>query len=117
MGHPYNTIITINPTQRLTPTRRKSHYLITRVRTSINRLSLVLTVEFSIRQSPNNYPGYPRGRLSVVKYRQVDRAVKDYKELNLDDIPGGDGKTTLGQAEHAFILWRKRYIVIPGRPP
>jgi hypothetical protein len=65
------TIITINPMQRLTSTGRKGYYLITRARTSINRLSFALTVEFSIRRSPNNCPRYPRGRLSVVKHQQV----------------------------------------------
>jgi hypothetical protein len=57
----------------------------------------------------------PAGYASIV----LDRVGKDYRELNLE-IPRGDGNKTLGQAEHAFILWRKRYIVIPGtlpRPP
>jgi hypothetical protein len=43
----------------------------------------------------------------------VDRVIKDYREVPLD-FPGGDGKKTLGQAEHSFVLWRKRYIIIPG---
>jgi hypothetical protein len=53
------------------PTRYKGYYLIMRARTSINWLSLALTVEFSIRRSPNNYPRYPNGRLSMVKHRQL----------------------------------------------
>ena len=51
----------------------------------------------------------PPGYYSV----NVDRVIKDYREVALD-FPGGDGKKTLGEAEHAFILWRKRYIIIPG---
>jgi len=45
----------------------------------------------------------------------VDRVEKDYMELDVE-IPGGDGEMTLGQAEHAFILWYKRYIIIPDAP-
>ena len=51
----------------------------------------------------------PPGYYSVL----VDRVIKDYREVPLD-FPGGDGEKTLGQAEHSFILWRKRYIIIPG---
>ena len=43
----------------------------------------------------------------------VDRVIKDYREVPLD-FPGGDGEKTLGQTEHSFVLWRKRYIIIPG---
>ena len=81
MGTPCNTIIIINPTQRPTPTGRKGYYTITRARTSINRLSLALTMEFSIRRSPNNCPGYLRGRLSVVKHRQLARQVGAFDEF------------------------------------
>ena len=52
----------------------------------------------------------PPGYYSV----SVDRVIKDYREVSLD-FPGGDGKKTLGQAKHSFILWRQRYIVIPSR--
>jgi hypothetical protein len=67
---------TINPTQRLTPTRRK---VITRSRsraqTNINRLSLYSLSSSSTRRSPNNYPEYSRCRLSVVKHQQLARQV------------------------------------------
>jgi hypothetical protein len=43
----------------------------------------------------------------------VDRVIKDYGEVPLDFL-GGDGAKTLRQAEHLFVLWRKRYIIIPG---
>ena len=43
----------------------------------------------------------------------VDRVNKGFSDLALD-IPGGDGEKTLGEAEKTFILWRKRYIIIPG---
>jgi hypothetical protein len=33
------------------------------------------------------------------------------------EIPIGDGEKTLGEAEKAFILWRKSYIIIPGASP
>jgi len=43
----------------------------------------------------------------------VDKVIKDYREVALD-FPGDDGEKTLGQAEHSFIIWRKRYIIILG---
>jgi len=46
----------------------------------------------------------------------VDRVQKEYIDLALE-IEGGDGEKMLGQAEKAFIVWRKRYIIIPGLPP
>ena len=52
--------MTINPTQRLTPTgRRAITRSRSRVRTRINRLSLAFTIEFCIRQSPNILPQGP----------------------------------------------------------
>ena len=50
-------------------------------------------------------PGYARVA--------VDQVSKGYEDLVLD-IPGGDGEKTLGEAEMAYILWRKRYNIIPG---
>jgi hypothetical protein len=50
-------------------------------------------------------PGYARVT--------VDKVSKGYEDLALD-IPGGDGQKTLGEAEKAYILWRKHYIIIPG---
>jgi hypothetical protein len=86
MRTPCNMIITINPMQRLTSTGRKGYYLITRARTSLNRLSLALTVEFYTRQSSNNCPGYPRGRLLVVKHRQKLKG-KKYLSRYTGDAP------------------------------
>jgi hypothetical protein len=43
----------------------------------------------------------------------VDRVINDYKKVALD-FPIGDGKKTLGQAEHAYVVWHKRYIIIPS---
>ena len=51
----------------------------------------------------------PPGYYSIL----VDRVIKDYREVPLD-FSKGDGEKTLGQAEHLFILWGKRYIFIPG---
>ena len=51
----------------------------------------------------------PPGYVSV----SVDRVNKGFSDLALD-ILGGDGEKTLGEAEKTFILWRKRYIIIPG---
>ena len=51
----------------------------------------------------------PPGYYSV----SMDRVIKDYREVSLD-FSRGDREKTLGQAEHSFILWRKRYIIIPG---
>ena len=45
----------------------------------------------------------------------VDRVIKDYREVALD-FPGGDGEKTLGQAEHAFIVWCKRDMIISAAP-
>ena len=50
----------------------------------------------------------PLGYYSI----SVDRVIKDYREVPLD-FPRGDREKTLGQVEHSFILWRKRYIIIP----
>ena len=48
----------------------------------------------------------------------VDKVYKGYDNVALD-IPRGDGEKTLGEAEKAYILWRKRYIIIPrvSTPP
>jgi hypothetical protein len=45
----------------------------------------------------------------------VDRVIKDYREVPLD-FPRDDGEKTIGQAEHSFVLWCKRYIIIPSPP-
>ena len=45
----------------------------------------------------------------------MDRVIKDYREVPLDFL-GGDGEKILGQEEHSFVLWRKRYIIISGAP-
>ena len=56
----------------------------------------------------------PPGYVSIL----VDRVNKGFSDLPLD-IPGDDGEKTLGEAEKTFILWRKRYIIIPrvSSPP
>ena len=41
----------------------------------------------------------PLGYYSV----NVDRVIKDYREVALD-FPRGDGEKTLGQVEHSFVL-------------
>ena len=48
----------------------------------------------------------------------ADRVNKGFSDLALD-ISGDDGEKTLGEAEKTFILWRKRYIIIPevSSPP
>ncbi|XP_072146361.1 uncharacterized protein [Setaria viridis] len=39
-----------------------------------------------------------------------------YSSISLElNLPGGDGERTLGDALHGIILWRKRYIIIPGK--
>src|SRR5512141_2024995 len=45
---------------------------------------------------------------------EVELVEAAYEELELD-YPGGDGKTYLRDTSHAIILWRKRYIILPGR--
>ena len=56
----------------------------------------------------------PPGYVSIL----VDRVNKGFSDLSLD-IPGGDWEKTLGEVEKTFILWRKRYIIIPrvSSPP
>jgi len=51
----------------------------------------------------------PPGYYSIL----VDRVIKDYREVPLDFL-GGDDEKTLGQAHQSFVLWRKRYIIIPS---
>jgi hypothetical protein len=51
----------------------------------------------------------PPGYYSV----SVNRVIKYNREVPLD-FPRGDREMTLAQAEHSFVLWRKRYIIIPG---
>ena len=51
----------------------------------------------------------PPGYYSV----SVDRVIKEYREVD-PHFPGGDGQKTIGQAEHSFIIWHKRYIIIPS---
>jgi hypothetical protein len=46
----------------------------------------------------------------------VDRVTKGFSDVALE-IPGCDGEKTLGEAEKAFILWRKRCIIISGASP
>nr|CAJ86268.1 H0901F07.5 [Oryza sativa] len=48
---------------------------------------------------------------SKVKVELVEGA---YEDLELD-YPGGDGETHLRDTSHAIILWRRRYIILPGR--
>lgn len=42
----------------------------------------------------------------------MDRVIREHREMAFD-IFGGDEENTIGEAEHGFILWRKRYIIIP----
>src|SRR5512136_2863610 len=48
---------------------------------------------------------------SKVEVELVEAAYEDF-EL---DYPRGDGETHLRDTSHAIILWRKRYIILPGR--
>ncbi|BAD81352.1 hydroxyproline-rich glycoprotein-like [Oryza sativa Japonica Group] len=45
---------------------------------------------------------------------EVELVKGAYEDLELD-YPGGDGETHLRDTSHAIILWRKRYIILPGR--
>nr|AAP12910.1 transposon protein, putative, CACTA, En/Spm sub-class [Oryza sativa Japonica Group]ABF97496.1 transposon protein, putative, CACTA, En/Spm sub-class [Oryza sativa Japonica Group] len=49
-------------------------------------------------------------------YSKVDVELVEgmYEDLELD-YPGGDGETHLRDTCHAIILWRRRYIILPGR--
>jgi hypothetical protein len=89
------------------PTRRKGYYSIMRARTNINRLSLALTIESSIHRSLNNYLGYPRCRLSVVKHRQLARQVY----LRVMDLWGGWQRQAPSPSPWRFSSpWRPHYF-------
>src|SRR5512144_2677761 len=45
---------------------------------------------------------------------EVELVEGAYEDLELD-YPGGDGETHLRDTSHAIILWRKRYIILPGQ--
>ncbi|XP_066162627.1 uncharacterized protein [Oryza sativa Japonica Group] len=45
---------------------------------------------------------------------EVELVEAAYEDLKLD-YPGGDGETHLRDTSHAIILWRKWYIILPGR--
>src|SRR5512139_3422212 len=45
---------------------------------------------------------------------EVELVEDAYEDLELDYL-GGDGETHLRDTSHAIILWRKRYIILPGR--
>src|SRR5512141_202600 len=45
---------------------------------------------------------------------EVELVEAAYKDLELD-YPGGDGEAHLRDTSHAIILWRRRYIIFPGR--
>nr|CAE02389.2 OSJNBb0080H08.16 [Oryza sativa Japonica Group] len=45
---------------------------------------------------------------------EVELVEGAYEDLELD-YPGGDGETHLRDTSHAIILWRRWYIILPGR--
>ncbi|XP_052158800.1 uncharacterized protein LOC127776461 [Oryza glaberrima] len=45
---------------------------------------------------------------------EVELVEGAYEDLELD-YPGGDDEMHLRDTSHAIILWRKRYIILPGR--
>ena len=64
-------------------------------------------------------PGIPREvaehALRVVpSSKPAKQRLRRFDDEKRRAIPGGDGEKTLGEAEKAYILWRKRYIIIPG---
>nr|CAH66543.1 OSIGBa0147J02.2 [Oryza sativa] len=61
-------------------------------------------------------PTDPSGTYHCRPYSRVEVELVEaaYEDLELD-YPGGDGKTHLRDTSHAIILWRKRYIILPGR--
>jgi hypothetical protein len=70
--------------------------------------------------SPIDPTKTPRIHRTIIPPRyasvSVDRVTKGFSDVALE-ILGGDGEKTLGEAEKTFILWRKRYIIIPGASP
>jgi hypothetical protein len=92
--------------QRLTPTGCK---VITRsrsrTRTSINRLSLHSPSSSSTRRSSNNCPGYPRGRLSVVKHRQLARQVGVFGTIAIKSFMDFDNMIFPMGSIFIFGLW------------
>ena len=68
-----------------------------------------LTCESTARWHCNAIPdGY--GRVGV------DQVLPGYESMELE-IPGADDERTLGDVGGGIILWRKKYIVLPGSAP
>lgn len=83
---------------------------------SMGNSTVVAATDVVSPVDPNKAPRSHRIPISPGYHSvSVDRVVRHYREVALD-IPGGDGEKTLGQVEHSFIVWRKRYIIIPGVP-
>nr|AAS07297.1 hypothetical protein [Oryza sativa Japonica Group]ABF96782.1 transposon protein, putative, CACTA, En/Spm sub-class [Oryza sativa Japonica Group] len=65
---------------------------------------------------PTDRSGTYHCRLIPAGYSKVEVELVEgaYEDLELD-YPGGDGETHLRDTSHAIILWRKWYIILPGR--
>nr|ABA97005.1 transposon protein, putative, CACTA, En/Spm sub-class [Oryza sativa Japonica Group] len=76
-------------------------------------LSIKVVSGMAIPTDPSgtyHYRPIPAG-YSKVEVELVEGA---YEDLELD-YPGGDGETHLRDTSDAIILWRRRYIILPGR--
>jgi hypothetical protein len=73
--------------------------------TSINRLSLHSPSSFSMHQSSNNCPGYPYGRLSVVKHRQLARQVWVFGAITIKSSMDFDDMIFLTGSTFIFGSW------------
>jgi hypothetical protein len=91
----------LTPTGHKAITRSRS-----RVQTSINRLSLRSSSSSSMRQSPNNCPGYPRDRLSMVKHRQLARQVGTFRCYCDQEFDGPQDQHVLGDGLEQPISYR-----------
>jgi hypothetical protein len=74
--------------------------------------TIMVAVDIYNHPDPTEIPRI-HGALIPPGYATIsaDKVSKYYDNVALD-IPGGDVDKTLGQAEKAYILWRKRYIII-----
>jgi hypothetical protein len=83
----------------------------------VGNITVIASTDVVSPVDPNNTPVVHGNSIPLGYFRvSMDRVIKDYREVGLY-FPRGDGQKTLGQAEHSFIVWRKRYIIIPGAPP
>ena len=81
----------------------------------MKNISFKVAVGYALPNEPG--ASYHLGQIPAGYARVgVDAIIPGFEALELD-YPGGDDETTLGQVKHGFVLWNKKYIVLPGSAP